>query len=340
MTDNLDGNNDASSKGANEVPLVDPSAWDPAQDTSGWEMPASNDWNNPGATADASGWEVPHSTSADWGTGEATSGDGWGASEDGPVVQNGKLNDSKEDGKKKREGGGRGRGRGRGRGGYVPVEPVPRERIDDNVLDERMAKIRAQNDKIRERREQIKADEEAFEALMAAERVKQARNRKLQAQIDQTRELNAKRKLEKIGNREWDVSKQTGDWKPKRAWDTGKKDGDQQEKEQSDQANQPEAAGKGFPLSRLEQKKLEEEKSGVKPKSKPKKEKKPTIVGGEEWGTANDNSDSIDKSTDIGTEGWGTGNTGDDSWGATDGNGGDFNPDAWGHSNADPEGKN
>lgn len=101
---------------------------------------------------------------------------------------------------------------------------------------------------------------------MTEERAKQARTQKLQAQIDQTREVNAKRKMDKIGNREWDVVKQDGHWKPKRAWDEGKEDGDQQQKDEN--SEQPEAAGKGFPLSRLEEKKLEMQKLGIKPKSK------------------------------------------------------------------------
>lgn len=103
---------------------------------------------------------------------------------------------------------------------------------------------------------------------MIEERAKQAKNRKLQAQIDQTRELNAKRKMEKIGNREWDIAKQNEDWKQGRAWDVGKKDGDQQEKEGNPE--QSEAAGKGFPLSRIEEKKREAAISSDKPKPKPR----------------------------------------------------------------------
>ena len=59
----------------------------------------------------------------------------------------------------------------------------------------------------------MKADEEAFNTSVAVDRAKQAANRKVQAQINQNREQNARRKLEKMSNREWDSGKQGGEWK-------------------------------------------------------------------------------------------------------------------------------
>ena len=59
----------------------------------------------------------------------------------------------------------------------------------------------------------VKADEEAFNTSVAADRARQAANRKVQAQINQNREQNAKKKLEKMGNREWDSGKHGGEWK-------------------------------------------------------------------------------------------------------------------------------
>ncbi|KAF8494778.1 hypothetical protein JB92DRAFT_1135716 [Gautieria morchelliformis] len=49
---------------------------------------------------------------------------------------------------------------------------------------------------IKERREHVKADEEAFNTSVAADRARQAANRKVQAQIDQNREQNVKGKGE------------------------------------------------------------------------------------------------------------------------------------------------
>jgi hypothetical protein len=99
-------------------------------------------------------------------------------------------------------------------------------------LAERMEKIRLQNEKIKERREvnivssgvevngtyhaciqHVKADEEAFNTSVAADRARQLANRRVQAQINQNREQNAKKKLEKMGNREWDSGKHSGEWK-------------------------------------------------------------------------------------------------------------------------------
>lgn len=60
------------------------------------------------------------------------------------------------------------------------------------------------------------ADEDAFKKTQENERIKQAQNRKVQTNIDRTREQNAKRKMDKIQSREWDSGKPAPtDWKKK-----------------------------------------------------------------------------------------------------------------------------
>ena len=60
------------------------------------------------------------------------------------------------------------------------------------------------------------ADEDAFKKTQESERIKQAQNRKVQANVDRTREQNAKRKMDKIQSREWDTGKPApADWKKK-----------------------------------------------------------------------------------------------------------------------------
>ncbi|KIJ29856.1 hypothetical protein M422DRAFT_268634, partial [Sphaerobolus stellatus SS14] len=76
-----------------------------------------------------------------------------------------------------------------------------------------MERIRLQNEKIRERQKHVKADEDAFKSVITAERAKQEAQRKVQAQINQTREANAKKKMARMGNREWDAGKQESAWK-------------------------------------------------------------------------------------------------------------------------------
>ncbi|KZT20246.1 hypothetical protein NEOLEDRAFT_1165096 [Neolentinus lepideus HHB14362 ss-1] len=70
-----------------------------------------------------------------------------------------------------------------------------------------MARIREQNEKIKQRRADVKADEDAFKKTQEAERVKLAKTRKVQEQIDRTREQNAQRKMDKALSREWDSGK-------------------------------------------------------------------------------------------------------------------------------------
>jgi len=86
-------------------------------------------------------------------------------------------------------------------------------------LDAMMERMRLKNDQIREERERVAADEDAFNSKVKEERAKQrklrdeqqaraAAQRKVQASIDNEREENAKRKLAKLAQREWDSQKQ------------------------------------------------------------------------------------------------------------------------------------
>ncbi|KAG6813105.1 hypothetical protein H0H92_013959 [Tricholoma furcatifolium] len=95
----------------------------------------------------------------------------------------------------------------------VKTGGIQRDKLSDEALAERMARIREQNEKIKQRRLDVQADEDAFRKTQEAERVKIAHNRKVQEGVDRTREQNAKRKMDKIQSREWDSGKPTGDWK-------------------------------------------------------------------------------------------------------------------------------
>ncbi|KAA1471827.1 hypothetical protein DENSPDRAFT_837922 [Dentipellis sp. KUC8613] len=92
----------------------------------------------------------------------------------------------------------------------VKTGGAPRDKLTDEELAERMAKIREQNEKIKQRRIDVQADEDAFKKTQAAERAKQAKARKIQETVDRTREQNAKRKMDKMQNREWDSGKKQG----------------------------------------------------------------------------------------------------------------------------------
>jgi len=90
-----------------------------------------------------------------------------------------------------------------------------------------MEKIRLQNDKIKEKRERVRADEDAFNVsveneakarveTIAAERARAEvlrAKRAVEATLDRERQSNAQKKLEKIGAREWDSGKERGEWK-------------------------------------------------------------------------------------------------------------------------------
>ncbi|KIK40926.1 hypothetical protein CY34DRAFT_806648 [Suillus luteus UH-Slu-Lm8-n1] len=104
---------------------------------------------------------------------------------------------------------------------YVNPERVKtggaqREKLSEEALTERMQRIKEQNEKIKQRRIDVQADEDAFKKTQEADRVRQAHQRKVQEGVDRTREQNARRKLDKIQNREWDSGKSPGDWKQAR----------------------------------------------------------------------------------------------------------------------------
>ncbi|KAF8163104.1 hypothetical protein B0H34DRAFT_694128 [Crassisporium funariophilum] len=99
---------------------------------------------------------------------------------------------------------------------YVNTERVKtggtqRDKLSDEALQERMARMREQNEKIKQRRLDVQADEDAFKKTQESERVKQALSRKVQANIDRARDQNAKRKMDKVQSREWDSGKPAAD---------------------------------------------------------------------------------------------------------------------------------
>lgn len=109
---------------------------------------------------------------------------------------------------------------------YVNPERVKtggaqRDKPSEEELAERMARIREQNEKIKQRRVYVQADEEAFRKTQEADRLKAAKTKKVQETIDRTREQNARRKMDKIQTREWDSGKPSRDWKPTRKPDEG-----------------------------------------------------------------------------------------------------------------------
>ncbi|KAH9925326.1 uncharacterized protein B0H18DRAFT_1009690 [Fomitopsis serialis] len=86
---------------------------------------------------------------------------------------------------------------------YVNPERVKtggaqRDKLSEEELTVRMARIREQNEKIKQRRMDVQADEDAFKKTQEAERIKAAKTKKVQETIDRTREQNARRKLEKV----------------------------------------------------------------------------------------------------------------------------------------------
>lgn len=101
---------------------------------------------------------------------------------------------------------------------YVNPERVKtggpeREKLSEEALAERMQRMKEQNEKIKQRRIDVKADEEAFKKTQEEERVRQAHARKMQENVDRTREQNARRKMEKMESREWDSGKPTAERK-------------------------------------------------------------------------------------------------------------------------------
>ncbi|KAJ3565094.1 hypothetical protein NP233_g7862 [Leucocoprinus birnbaumii] len=89
-----------------------------------------------------------------------------------------------------------------------------REKLTDEELAERMARIREQNEKIKQRRLDVAADEAAFQKTQEVERQKMERTKKIQDNVDKAREHNVRRKMDKAQNREWDSGKPaTATWK-------------------------------------------------------------------------------------------------------------------------------
>lgn len=88
-----------------------------------------------------------------------------------------------------------------------------RDKLSEEQLTERMTRMREQNEKIKQRRMDIIADEDAFKKTQDSERIKLEKIRKEQEQVNRTREQNARRKMDKISSREWDEGKASANWK-------------------------------------------------------------------------------------------------------------------------------
>jgi hypothetical protein len=86
------------------------------------------------------------------------------------------------------------------------------DKLTDEELAERMARMKEQNEKIKQRRLDVAADEDAFKQTQAAERQRQAHMRKVQDTVNRTREQSARRKLDRIQSREWDSDKKPEKW--------------------------------------------------------------------------------------------------------------------------------
>ncbi|EGN96033.1 hypothetical protein SERLA73DRAFT_185526 [Serpula lacrymans var. lacrymans S7.3] len=89
----------------------------------------------------------------------------------------------------------------------VKTGGVQREKPSEQELANRMARIKDQNEKIKQRRMDVQADEEAFKKTQEAERIRQVHNREVQEHVDRTREQNARKKMDKVQSREWDSGK-------------------------------------------------------------------------------------------------------------------------------------
>nr|VWO99067.1 Zn(2)-C6 fungal-type domain-containing protein [Ganoderma boninense] len=96
----------------------------------------------------------------------------------------------------------------------------------EEELAERMARIREQNEKIKQRRLDVQADEDEYKKKQEADRAKLAKQKKVQESVDKAREQNARRKMDKIQGREWDSGKPTREWNKPKNEQTGE-DGEQ-----------------------------------------------------------------------------------------------------------------
>ena len=106
---------------------------------------------------------------------------------------------------------------------YVPLgtlgtrrtERSSQEKPSEEELAERMARIREQNEKIKQRRlvctclprllfeclmavQDVQADEDEYKKKQEFERARLAKAKKVQENVDKTREQNARRKMEKV----------------------------------------------------------------------------------------------------------------------------------------------
>ncbi|EPQ58527.1 hypothetical protein GLOTRDRAFT_114923 [Gloeophyllum trabeum ATCC 11539] len=89
----------------------------------------------------------------------------------------------------------------------VKTGGAQRDKLSEDELAQRMVRIREQNEKIKQRRADVKADEDAFKKTQEAERARLARTKKVQEHVDRAREQNAQRKMDKLQTREWDSGK-------------------------------------------------------------------------------------------------------------------------------------
>jgi len=109
--------------------------------------------------------------------------------------------DAEEDGDQKKK------GRGYHNPERVMTGGAQRDKLSEEELTERMARMREQNEKIKQRRMDVLADEDAFKKTQESERLRLAKIRKEQEQVNRTREQNAQRKMAKVESREWDAGK-------------------------------------------------------------------------------------------------------------------------------------
>ncbi|KAG6845043.1 hypothetical protein H0H87_001380 [Tephrocybe sp. NHM501043] len=139
---------------------------------------------------------------------------------------------------------------------------LSKDKLSEEALAERMARMKEQNEKIKQRRlvfndlyqkpirqlkrnmQDVQADEEAFRKTQESERAKLAQIRKVQEGVNRTREQNAKRKMDKIQSREWDSGKPTSDWKhqSRKTENTAPQAAVEDAKNSADVAASPEAA--------------------------------------------------------------------------------------------------
>jgi len=185
-----------------------------AVDTSGWDAPA--DKTSVDASAEAT-WEEP---STDTGWGEPSSTSGWETEPSKESKAKGKSpsnNNKEKDRDKERKP--RDKPGKPKITGYIRPETEKKEKMSPEEVEAMMERMKLKNDQIREQRERVAADEDAFNAKVTEERARQlklreerqarsAAQRKVQANIDNEREENARRKLAKLGQREWDSQKQ------------------------------------------------------------------------------------------------------------------------------------